>query len=214
MGRCRLVTLVAIMVATAVATSVAVTPPDAQAHAGPTITVRPLTLDVVDGPEGDQRIRLDASLYLPSTATAARPAPVVVLTHGFGGSKDDVDSLARQTAHAGYVAMAYSARGFGRSTGTIGLAAVDYDVADVSQLIDALAEMPEVLLDGPGDPRVGFTGRSYGGGITLMAATADPRIDAIAPRITWSSLDYSLGPNNLLDGDPASSWPATGRPGS
>ncbi|CAN5631970.1 hypothetical protein BH20ACT1_BH20ACT1_08950 [soil metagenome] len=28
-----------------------------------------------------------------------------------------------------------------------------------------------------------------------LAATADPRIDAIAPRITWSSLDYSLGPN-------------------
>ena len=34
-----------------------------------------------------------------------------------------------------------------------------------------------------------------------MIATADSRVDAITPRITWSSPAYALGPNNLLLGD-------------
>ena len=178
-----------------------VVPPGAVAHQGPAIEVRPILVNVVDGRLDDQQVRIDASLYVPSTATPADPAPVVVLAHGFGGTKEDLDALARQTAHHGYVALAYSARGFGASTGTIGLNSPDYDVKDVRQLIDALADVPEVLLDGPGDPRIGFTGQSYGGGIALMIATADSRVDAIAPRITWSSLAHALGPNNLLLGD-------------
>ena len=185
------------MVAAAVAVvALGAIAPGAVAHDGPDLEVRPMTFEVVDGPADDQRVRLDATVYLPSGARYA-PAPVVVLAHGFGGDKDDLDALARQTAHHGYVALTYSARGFGRSTGAIGLASLDYDVKDVRQVVDALAEMPEVALDGPGDPRVGLTGSSYGGGIALMAATQDPRIDAIAPRITWSSLAYSLAPNDL-----------------
>ncbi|MGH9183227.1 MAG: alpha/beta fold hydrolase [Acidimicrobiales bacterium] len=173
-------------------------PTAGRAHPSPEMTVRALSYAVVDGPRDDQRVTIDATLYVPATATPARPAPVVVLAHGFGGSKDDLAALARQTAHAGYVALAYSARGFAGSIGAIGLDSVDYDVKDVSQILDALARMPEVLLDRPGDPRVGITGRSYGGGIALMAAASDPRVDAIAPRITWSSLVYALAPNNLL----------------
>ncbi|MBW3573965.1 MAG: CocE/NonD family hydrolase [Actinobacteria bacterium] len=177
--------------------------PGAVAHDGPDLEVRPITFEVVDGPADDQRVRLDATVYVPSGATST-PAPVVVLAHGFGGDKDDLEALARQTAHHGYVALAYSARGFGRSTGAIGLNSLDYDVKDVRQIVDALADMPEVALDGPGDPRIGLTGSSYGGGIALMAATQDPRIDAIAPRITWSSLAYSLAPNDLAASPDAS----------
>lgn len=84
MGRCRLVTLVAIMVATAVATSVAVTPlpalrptPDPRSPSAPS----PSTWST-DRRRPTHPPRCLA--LLPSTATAARPAPVVVLTHGFG----------------------------------------------------------------------------------------------------------------------------------
>ncbi len=187
-----LVTVIAVAV-TALGTLVS----SARAHEPVSMDIRPLAFEVIDGPDDDQRVRLDATLYVPSNATPATPAPVVVLAHGFGGDKGDLDALARQTAHHGYLALAYSARGFGRSTGAIGLDSLDYDVKDVRQIVDALAEVPEVALDAPGDPRIGLSGRSYGGGIALMAATQDRRIDAIAPRITWSSLAYSLAPNNL-----------------
>ncbi len=41
----------------------------------------------------------------------------------------------------------------------------------------------------PGDPRIGMVGASYGGGIQLVAAATDPRIDAIVPTIAWNTLN-------------------------
>ena len=162
------------------------------------VVVRPVTVEVVDGPADDQRVRLDAALYVPTSASAERPLPAVILTHGFGGDRNGVEAEARQTAQAGYVVLAYSSRGFGASTGAISLGSGDYDVKDARQLVDFLAGRPEVLRDAPGDPRVGMTGVSYGGGIALGTAAADPRLDAVAPRLTWSSLEESLAPAGAL----------------
>lgn len=153
---------------------------------------------VVDGPGNDEQVIIDADLYVPNGVTASRRAPVVLAAHGFGGSKTDfagkeADFLARH----GYIVLAYSARGFGATTGEIGLDSPDYDVKDVRQLLDWLAKRPEVLLDQPGDPRVGMIGPSYGGGIQLMTAEFDTRIDAIVPFIAWNSLVYALSPNNI-----------------
>ena len=71
-----------------------------------------------------------------------------------------------------------------------------YEGRDVSALISWLARQPEAQLDRPGDPRVGMAGGSYGGGIQLVAAAADHRIDAIVPDIAWHSLLTSLDKNN------------------
>jgi ABC-2 type transport system ATP-binding protein len=62
----------------------------------------------------------------------------------------------------------------------------------VSALIDFVAKQPEAQLDKKGDPRVGMAGGSYGGGIQLVAAGLDHRIDAIIPDIAWHSLATSL----------------------
>ena len=119
----------------------------------------------------------------------------MVLAHGFGGSKESVAGDARDLADRGYVVLTYSARGFGRSTGQIGLDDPRYEVADLSTLIDVLAQRDDVLLDGPGDPRVGVAGASYGGALSLLGAAYDDRIDAIAPQITWNSLTAALFPS-------------------
>jgi len=103
---------------------------------------------------------LDATVYLPANT----PAPAILLAHGFGGSKTDLDSEARSLARHGYVVLAYTARGFGRSGGLIHLDAPSFEVADASKLISYLATLPQVLKDAPGDPRVGVAGSSYGGG--------------------------------------------------
>jgi ABC-2 type transport system ATP-binding protein len=147
---------------------------------------------VVDGPENDQRVVLDTTFYRP---VGRSKGPAVMLGHGFGGSKREVAGEARELARAGYAVLAWSARGFGRSTGEIALNSPDYEVKDTRQLIDWLAKRPEVVLDGPGDPRVGMAGQSYGGAIALMTAAYDPRVDAIAPQITWSGLADALFPS-------------------
>ena len=121
--------------------------------------------------------------------------PAILLAHGFGETKNAVRPEAEQLARAGFAVLTWSARGFGRSTGQIGLDSPDYEVKDVKQLVTWLSDQPRVLLDHPGDPRVGIAGASYGGGISLLAAAYDHRIDAIVPSITWNNLATALFPN-------------------
>ncbi|MBB3676724.1 alpha/beta fold hydrolase [Modestobacter versicolor] len=166
--------------------------------------------------EGADAVELDTTLYLPATATADDPAPAVLLAHGFGGSKDSVAADARDLAGRGYVVLAWSARGFGASTGQIGLDDPRFEVADVSTLLDVLAERDDVELDAPGDPRVGIAGASYGGALALLAAAYDERVDAIAPQITWNSLTTALFPDQAgieADADTPAATPRTGDAG-
>ncbi|WP_183064691.1 alpha/beta fold hydrolase [Streptomyces sp. gCLA4] len=124
--------------------------------------------------------------------------PAVLLGHGFGGSKDEVREQAERLARDGYAVMTWSARGFGRSGGRIGLNDPEHEVKDVSRLIDWLAARPEVRLDAAGDPRVGVSGASYGGAVSLLAAGHDRRVDAIAPEITYWNLADSLFPGGVF----------------
>jgi ABC-2 type transport system ATP-binding protein len=138
--------------------------------------------------------RLDTSYF---TAGQGR-RPAVLLAHGFGGSKENVRGQAEELARDGYAVLTWSARGFGRSTGKIGLNAPDREVADARRLIDWLAKRPEVRLDAQGDPRVGVAGASYGGAVSLLAAGYDRRVDAIAPEITYWNLADALFPNGVF----------------
>ncbi|GAA3782180.1 CocE/NonD family hydrolase [Streptomyces chiangmaiensis] len=146
-------------------------------------------MDMGDG------VRIDTSYFTSETA-GRRPA--VLLAHGFGGSKQDVAGQAEDLARDGYAVLTWSARGFGRSTGRIGLNDPKGEVADVSKLIDWLAKQPGIELDRPGDPRVGMAGGSYGGAISLLAAGYDHRVDAIAPAITYWNLADALFPNGVF----------------
>ncbi|WP_149548429.1 alpha/beta fold hydrolase [Streptomyces marokkonensis] len=140
-------------------------------------------------------VRIDTSYF---TAGPGGRRPAVLLGHGFGGSKDDVRRQAEDLARDGYAVLTWSARGFGGSTGKIGLNDPEGEVADVSRLIDWLADRPEVRLDGDGDPRVGMAGGSYGGAIALLGAGYDDRVDAIAPAITYFDLADALFPNGVF----------------
>ncbi|MGW0332052.1 CocE/NonD family hydrolase [Streptomyces sp. NPDC003011] len=140
-------------------------------------------------------VRIDTS-YFTSGGTGRRPA--VLLAHGFGGSKADLRQQAEDLARDGYAVLTWSARGFGKSTGKIGLNDPKGEVADVSKLIDWLAKQPQVQLDKAGDPRVGMAGASYGGAIALETAGHDDRVDAVAPAITYWNLADALFPNGVF----------------
>ncbi|MCX4667117.1 alpha/beta fold hydrolase [Streptomyces sp. NBC_01381] len=140
--------------------------------------------------------KIDTSYFTAGDSDAKRPA--VLIGHGFGGSKADVRDQAEDLAREGYAVLTWSARGFGRSTGKIGLNDPKGEVSDVSRLIDWLADRPEVELDKDGDPRVGLTGASYGGAISLLAAGHDQRVDAIAPQITYWNLSDALFPDGVF----------------
>ncbi|MFJ9918615.1 alpha/beta fold hydrolase [Streptomyces rubiginosohelvolus] len=148
----------------------------------------------------DRILRMDGvpidTSYFHAKGSGKRP--VVLIGHGFGGSKNDVRAQAEKLAADGYAVLTWSARGFGKSGGKISLNDPDHEVKDVSRLIDWLAERPEVELDGKGDPRVGLTGASYGGAVSLLAAGHDERVDAIAPVITYWNLADALFPDGVF----------------
>ncbi|MFB7613847.1 alpha/beta fold hydrolase [Kitasatospora sp. NPDC056181] len=150
-------------------------------------------LQMPETPGSDRQVQLDTSFFTTGTS----PRPAVLLGHGFGGSKEGERDRARELARQGYAVLTWSARGFGHSGGRIGLNAPDREVQDVKHLVDWLAQRPEVQLDGPGDPRVGITGASYGGAVALLGSAYDGRIDAVASQITWWNLADALFPQGV-----------------
>jgi len=170
-------------------------------------TVRTIHVDTVVGPDDDTHCDVAADLYLPTTASRGNPVPAILTTNGFGGAKDDATQTATGQAFAahGYAVLSYSGLGFGGSGCKITLDDPDWDGKAARQLVDYLAglrpdtdgqRLDMIRLDGPGDPRVGMIGGSYGGQAQFALAGLDHRVDALIPLITWNDLAYSLAPNN------------------
>jgi ABC-2 type transport system ATP-binding protein len=155
---------------------------------------------VKTGPGGDQDVTLDTRLYLPKAADAGHPVPAVLLAHGFGGSKLDSASDAEDLANHGYAVLTWTAEGFGRSTGQIHLDSPDWEVKDAKSLVDRLAQRAEIRKDAANDPRVAAIGGSYGGGLSLLLAAYDQRVDAIVPSITWNDLARAFLPDGTGGG--------------
>ncbi|PZF93337.1 alpha/beta fold hydrolase [Micromonospora deserti] len=163
---------------------------------GPDVRAEAAMLTVRSGPAGDQPVDLDTTFYLPGDASADRKVPAVLLAHGFGGTKESVRADAEEFAGRGYAVLTWTARGFGRSGGQIHLDHPDYEVRDAQRLLDWLAARPEVRTDAAGDPAVGVVGGSYGGGLALLLAAQDQRVDAIVPMITWNDLSRAFLPES------------------
>jgi len=168
-----------------------------------TFTTINALVPVLNGPDGTHTAMIDTTLYVPRGNAA--PQPAILQTNGFGLSKSAAEIVSQATflARHGYVVLAYTAQGFGKSSGCVTLQSRTYDVKDAQQLITKLLDpRKDVLRDGHG-PVVGMVGGSYRGGIQANVAENDQRIHAIAPGRTWNTLQYSLDPNNrIVPGDP------------
>ena len=129
----------------------------------------------------------------PPASTAARPAPALLVTNGFGGTKDDQADLAQGFGEQGYVTLSYTGIGFVDGDNCpITLDDREHDGAAASQLIRFLGGDPvdrgrrrrdrqsrctstrwSARTRRPArryDPQVGMTGGSYGGQIQFAAA--------------------------------------------
>jgi ABC-2 type transport system ATP-binding protein len=159
------------------------------AQAAPKVSVSEQRLN------GAGSVTLDTSMYIPAKV----PAPAILLAHGFSGDKSSVAAQAQSLAAHGYVVLAWTARGFGKSSGEISMDSPTGEVADVSKLVDYLATRSDVIQQKKNDPLVGIAGDSYGGAVSLLSAGYDQRIDAVAANITWNNLSQDLFPQNAND---------------
>jgi ABC-2 type transport system ATP-binding protein len=132
---------------------------------------------------------------------AGQRAPTLMNGPGYSsGGASESDATVQAALNDGYNVVTWDPRGFGQSGGQVEADSPMYEGRDAQALIDMLAKQPEVQLDKPGDPRLGMIGASYGGGIQLITAAIDARVDAIAPQIAWNSLLTSLDKDNTAKG--------------
>jgi alpha-beta hydrolase superfamily lysophospholipase len=105
---------------------------------------------------------LSYALFLPEGG----PAAGVVIMHGSGSSKESHFDFARGCREAGLAALAYDARGHGRSEGELGPGAID-DVLAMCELMRSHA------------PAVALRGSSMGGFCAIHAAARDLSLAAV-----------------------------------
>jgi predicted acyl esterase len=175
----------------------------------------------------DGTTKIDVNVALPPQPASGEdgPYPLIGLFHGWGGHKIGLeDPRVQQWAEAGYAVFSMSDRGWGNSCGgsdperlapacTQGynhLMDDRYEVRDAQYLISILAD------EGVAEPkRIGATGVSYGGGMSMALAALRNRtmlpdgtlvpwkspggkemeLAAAVPQWPWSDLAYALMPN-------------------
>ncbi|MBU1172308.1 MAG: ABC transporter ATP-binding protein [Proteobacteria bacterium] len=108
-----------------------------------TYTTQTLNFRVFVGPDQSMECNIIANLHRPDSATASHPAPALMGTNGFGGSKDDAyatgtNNELKQFARHGYVGLSYSGLGFGGSDCLISMDSPEYDGLAASQLAQFL----------------------------------------------------------------------------
>jgi pimeloyl-ACP methyl ester carboxylesterase len=107
---------------------------------------------------------MSALLYVPSTATAAKPAPGILAVHGYINSRETQDGFAIEFARRGYVVLAIDQTGHGFSGGT--LASNGFGGPDGLAYLRSLPVVDKA--------NIGLEGHSMGGWAILAAAKAMP----------------------------------------
>lgn len=142
---------------------------------------------------------LDVTLDLPMSA--AKPMPLVVIIHGYAGSKNGSGDQVQALLAEGYGVLRYSTRGFGDSWGQVNMVDLHAEVGDLRSMIAQVVDEPKFKLN---PDAVAVTGASYGGGHSWLAALQPTfttpqgnavRIRTVVPIAAWSDLLYGLMPN-------------------
>jgi dienelactone hydrolase len=161
----------------------------------PTLVRRPVEL-WSDG------TRLAGDVFRPRDVTAETRLPVIVLCHGWGGTKSHLNqAIAPRFAAAGFVVLAFDYRGWGDSDSRLVVTGempkpdengrVTVEALAVRELVDPLDQQEDIdaaitFIEGEpyADPgRIGIWGSSFGGGHVIWRAAHDSRVKAVAAQV-------------------------------
>lgn len=168
-------------------------------------------LTSVPDPGTSTPVQICYSVFRPAGATAKRPVPMVMHSHGWGGSRVTEPGPVQYLLDAGFGVVSFDQRGFGESGGQAYIENPDVEGKDVQRLVDLVTRTRWVEKEAPGDPVLGAIGGSYGGGYQFVGAFTElrdrgrTRFDALVPEITWNSLTGSLFPAGV----PRTEWAAS-----
>jgi dienelactone hydrolase len=146
-------------------------------------------------------VRLTAHLFHPKSS--ASPLPVIIMSHGWGGTAAGLEAQATAFAQAGYFVVAFDYRGWGESDARIILAApapqagadqhLTVEVREVREVIDPIEQatdifnvihwtMGEAMVD---KARLALWGTSFSGGLVAYVAARDSRVRALVSQVGY-----------------------------
>ena len=112
--------------------------------------------------------------------------PLIIFISSWGLNRFEYIIPADDYASRGYSVISYTARGFWGSGGEIDMAGSN-DMKDVSTVIDWGLENLNA------DPeRIGLSGISYGGGMSLLGSAMDSRVKCVAAMSCWVDMAESF----------------------
>jgi uncharacterized protein len=178
-----------------------------------------LTIERVTYPARNTGTTIVANLFKPAGFDANRKYAAVVVTHPFGGVKEQTSGLyAQRLAEQGFMTLAYDASYQGESGGQPRLMEVPAQrLDDISCAIDFLVGHPQVDA-----ARIGSLGICAGGSYALCNAATELRVKAVAAVSTFNlgearregmgTISYGERMKRLRDAAEARSREARGEP--
>lgn len=143
-------------------------------------------------------IKMVANLYLPDNYDPSQKYPAIVVSHPWGGVKEQTSGLyARQLAKRGFITLAYDASHYGESGGVPRDLENPADrVQDIRSAVGYLSSLSQVDA-----ARIGTLGICAGGGYTLHEAQSDLRVKSVAGVVTY---DIGEASRSGIEGLPVS----------
>lgn len=163
-------------------------------------------------------VKICYSLFRPASATTRNKVPMLLEGHGWGGQRTRTVASFQRHLDRGYGVLSFDQRGFGESGGKAHLQNPDVEGHDLLKLVRLISKLDWVRKDGPGDPRLGAIGGSYGGAHQLLGAfrhlmsRGTPVFDALVPEVTWWDLNDSLAPDGVARSEWVAGLTAAGLP--
>jgi fermentation-respiration switch protein FrsA (DUF1100 family) len=178
-----------------------------------------VTIERATYPARNTGAAIVANLFKPSGFDTSRKCAAIVVTHPFGGVKEQTAGLyALRLAEQGFLTLAYDATYQGESGGEPRLMEVPAQrLDDISCAIDLLGRHPQVDAE-----RIGSLGICAGGGYALCNAATELRVKAVAAVSTFDlgaarregmgAISYEERMKRLRDAGQARSREAGGEP--
>jgi ABC-2 type transport system ATP-binding protein len=154
------------------------------------------------------------TIYKPAGASADDPAPMILHSHGWSGSRTNSDGAFAVEMDRGFGVLSFDQRGHGESGGQAHVQDPEREGRDVIAVLDYVEDLDWVARSRgsagtrpegrASDPMVFAIGGSYGGAYQLVGAFTEireqgyTRFDALAPQITWFDLSESLAPRGVV----------------
>jgi len=135
-----------------------------------------------------EQYRLTATVHVPEPAESGgdRRHPVVVICHGFAGSRIGQDRLfvkaARELAANGFVVLRFDCAGCGESEGDYGATGMESWIEQTRRALDAALTLEVADAD-----NVTLLGHSLGGAVAVLTGAADRRVKNL---VLWAPVGH------------------------